>query len=78
LFCTVFTPRTFIAMLSTVFFSSALRATPDSTTLPCAVSTWIASASTVLSSTSRALTVVVIAFGRRWRHRQMRKRRQAN
>ncbi len=42
LFCTVFTPRTFIAMLSAVLFSSGVLATPDSTTLPFAVSTWIA------------------------------------
>ena len=60
LFCTVFTPRTFMAMLSAVLFSSGVLATPDSTTLPFAVSTLIAAASTVLSSTSRALTVVVI------------------
>ena len=49
-----------MAMFSAVFFSVEFFANPDSTTSPLSVSTLMAEASTFLSSTIFALTVVVI------------------
>jgi hypothetical protein len=60
-FLTDFTPLTFMAMLSAVFFSTEFFAKPESITSPLRVSTLIAAASTFLSSIILALTWVLIA-----------------
>jgi uncharacterized lipoprotein YmbA len=60
LFCTDFTPLVFIAMFSALCFSVASLAKPESMTVPFSVSTVIAEASTVVSSTIFALTLEVI------------------